>query len=267
MGTTRWERLAALVVGVALLVACASRRVAVSPVAVQVTIADAVFEARAREGLEPSTRILSEAHRVAPDDVEVRWRLVRSFIAEGLAAEDDRARLGSLASARLVAVECLDGRTSFATRLDRYGWVDALATVGPDQGPCVAWGALAWARWLVEMGGDAAAVDVPAVRALVERARAIGGADHSVVVDWAEGLLLGAGPPEINDRARAGALLDSVARALPSAAQPRVDLAVLVALPSGDDARVVGTRQALTLAPDPTPEGAEATRRFLALSP
>jgi len=264
---TRWERLVALALGVGLTIACASRRVAVSPVAVQITIADAAFDARARDGLAPSSRILSEAHRVAPDDIDVQWRLVRSFIAEGLSAEDDRARLGSLAAARLVAIECLDTRTSFATRLDRYGWDDALATVGPDRGACVAWGALAWARWLVEMGGDAAAVDVPAVRALVDRARAIGGADHAVVVDWAEGLLLGAGPPDISDRARAGELLDAVARAQPTAAQPRVDLALLVALPSGDDARVVGTRQALMLAPDPTPEGAQATRRFMALTP
>ena len=118
--------------GLASATACASRtRQVVSPVSVQLTIADAAYAARATEGLEPSARILAEAHRASPDDVEVGWRLVRSFVAEGLSAEDDRARLGAFSSARVVAVNCLDTRSAFSTRLDRYGWDDALATVGP----------------------------------------------------------------------------------------------------------------------------------------
>ena len=252
-----------LVVGLSLCVGvgCALRnRTSVSPVAVQLILSDQIWAQRGSDGFEPTTRLLREAHGVAPQDPGVWWRMVRLYVAEGLAATEERHRLEAFASARALGVGCLAVDGAFGARRARLGWGPALETVNPSHAPCLAWVGLAWAQWVAELGGDSAAVDLPAVRSIVATSARLG-ADRGLVA-WADGLVLAAEGEA--SRVEAASRLVEAIDAAPDDIARRVDLVLYVAMPSGDQSLISEQVSAITQITPTTPEDRGALGRLQA---
>jgi hypothetical protein len=160
-------------------------------------IADAAWEGRGEAGFGLVEEILAEASRLAPGDPEVAWRLVRLRVAQGLAAEEQVSARDSFGRARELGMACLDGDLLFAQRRVAVGWEQALRRMPPDRAPCAAWLGMAWVRWISALGPEAAAVDLEAVRPLLDAAEGKGQGD---LAGWARGVLDGLLPPEAGGR-------------------------------------------------------------------
>ena len=117
-----------------------------------------------------------------------------------------------------------------------------------EQGHVAAWTALAWARWWVTFGTDAAALDAPRISALADEAQALG-ADPGVLA-WTRGLVaVGTGHPDVGQRE-----LRTAIAASPDDLWRRVDLVVYVATPASDANEVAAQREAITNSVADSPE-------------
>ncbi|MEZ4237616.1 MAG: hypothetical protein R3F59_16010 [Myxococcota bacterium] len=171
--------------------------------------ADARWADRGELGLDAAGEPLLVAYGLAPQDPGVLWRVARWRIAEGELA-DTPAASRDLAEARAVAAACLEAAPGFVARREANGWDAALEGLDPARAPCAAWAALAWARWAELQGTAAAALDLPAIDALI----AAGAGEP--VADWAAGLTLATRPAWAGqDLAAAAARFDAAAAAEP----------------------------------------------------
>jgi hypothetical protein len=211
---------------------CALRsRSGPDPIAVQVSVVDATWAQRDAASMERVRRMLREANAISPGDPQVAWRLARLYVATGQGQVEHRRRIEDFASARAVSMGCIQASGPFTQRRAQLGWELALAEVGSEESGCVVWAAYGWARWFAEYGGAAAAMDLPALTALVSRARELEPTDP--VVDWAEALVVGTRGDDRADPGRAYELLESVAQRTGELG-PWVDVVLHVAGPTGD---------------------------------
>lgn len=184
-----------------------------------VAASDAAWEHRADAGLDPVGEPLLSVWPEHLGHPEVGWRLIRWRVALGTAATDPGVARAAFAEARTDLVVCLDGDALFAQRRAAGGWAAALAELPPDRRACAAWGALAWVRWSLELGPEAASLDLPTIDALVEA----GGAEPAAAV--ARGLSLGTRPVWAGqDPDQAAVLLRRASGADPGSVVLRVDL-------------------------------------------
>lgn len=205
------------------LFACPKHGEPVVTVDTWLTAADAAWDRRGADGFGPVSDALDSAWGVAPEDARVRWRLARLSVAKGLTAADPDAALSQFATARAQGLACLDLQADFDQPK-----VDPFTRLGPDDAPCAAWTAYAWARWWTSFGPDAAALDHDRIALLASEAEHLGG-DPGLVA-WTRALVhAGEG-----DR---GAVRDfhAAIAADPSDLWRRADLVLLVARPGGDE--------------------------------
>jgi len=160
-----------------------------SPVAALLQQCDHAWERRGEAGLEASEEPLDAAFALAPNDPEVLWRLVRQQVTVGLAEETDRAALYAFAEGRSLGVKCLDAVPQVAAAR-KDSWETAMEELTAAQQPCVAWTALAWARWIAAHGGGSAALDIPNARLLADTSLTFDDDDLSTLGRWADGLML-----------------------------------------------------------------------------
>jgi len=124
----------------------------------------------------------------APREPRLLLRLSRAFTAraETLPAEDQRKELEL---ARGYGLECLSVNPGFASRRDLGGGrvtPQAARFLTAADAPCLASTLYAWVRW-AEQRGAAAAVDLPALQALSDRASAL---PTGWVGPWSQGMLI-----------------------------------------------------------------------------
>lgn len=225
-------------------------------------LADAAWDERGRTGLAAAEGPLLQAFAEDPHHPGVLWRLARWHVAQGLVAEaPDRAR-AEYAEARALAVRCLDGDPVVAQRRAQQGWEAALAVLPPERSACAAWSALAWARWMVAIGGPTATLDLAPVDALL--AVTIDAADPSVrgVAVWADGLVSAVRPAWAGgDPARAADRLALAVRLEPGALVRQVDLYELAVVPAGDPEAIAALRGRILGAAAEAPEDVAARDR------
>lgn len=164
-----------LVLATLALTGCAARRHAADEVVdPRLAEADRLWEARSQRGLEPVDRAVTAGLRKpGASDVPWLWRHARLLVERGTTEEaTPRVALDSYATARSQALDCLESLPGWQARRTSYGLESALELVDPAREPCVAWGAVAWARWVALFGADAAALDLPEIRLLAQRAAA-----------------------------------------------------------------------------------------------
>jgi hypothetical protein len=208
------------------LIACPKRNEAVSTVDTWLTTADLAWENRATQGLAPVADALDQAWGVSPDNGRVRWRLARLSVAEGLVATDPNDQIGDYATARAQGLACLKLPPSF----QEEGGANPFSRLTREHAPCVAWTAVAWARWYVAFGPDAAALDRGRIAALSDEAETLG-ADPGLIA-WTRGILAATDADYPDASRQLHAAIDADPADLPR----RADLILLVALPSADTA-------------------------------
>jgi hypothetical protein len=237
-----------LIVGALALTGCHHRQEKeADPLKPLLLAADHAWDARADNGMDAAESALLEAWPTAPKDPRVLWRLARLNVEKGLAEEATVDRIYDFAAARALAVGCLEDDEVFVQTRQSEGWPAAAAEVLPDRSQCAGWAALAWVRWLAEVGPEAAALDLPAIDALITAGRT--GADPSAA-DWAGGLLAAIRPAwSGRDPATARAALSVEGRG-PGTQVREADLLERVAIPEGDAALQASLCAALT--PEPT---------------
>lgn len=147
--------------------------------------ADAAWAARDRNGLEPVAEALLAAEAIAPSAPALLWRQVRHRHALSFTLESPRERLEMLADARSVGWRCVTEDPSVVALRSAEGVHDALRHIELARRPCATWTAIAWARWSLAFGRDAAALDQDTIQTLYERSRT----DDVVEATWARGLL------------------------------------------------------------------------------
>jgi hypothetical protein len=231
--------------------------------------ADAAWEARGEGGLDPIVAALDPAFAAAPGDPEVLWRLARVHTALGLAAEDDRTSLTEYATARSLGLRCLDLGAALQRHEGADATEEALAVrISRAELPCAAWTALAWAKWIAQFGGEAAAIDIDAVDLVVARAEDLRGDERDAVVEWAKGVLLATRPEaDGRDLEAAEKVLEKAIRdGAPAEHAVRADLILLVAVPGQDDALETEQRRAIEARPARYPEEKRAVERLGARS-
>lgn len=253
--------------GIALLVVAAGcpkrAEEVVDPIAPLLADADAAWEARGENGFDPVAAALDRAFATQPDNPNVLWRLVRLNIGLGLAAEEEQAALDAYATARAIGVQCLGAGAALQRQLPNADEAPVLPRITAAEEPCVAWTALAWARWIAGFGARAAAVDVPAVQLLIDRAEPT---DVEGVARWARGILLATMPPEDGgDPDAATQLLLGIAEGSSWELPIRADVVFLIAEP-GRDGELLGEQVRLIRQATPTtPEGRRAAERATAI--
>lgn len=192
-----------------------------------VAASDRAWDDRVAGGLGPVGDPLMTAWTDHRGDPALGWRLVRWQVALGTAATDPAESRAAFAAARADAVTCLDGDPLFAQRRRVAGWDEALDGLTAERAPCAGWGALAWVRWSVALGPEAASLDLPVIDHLVAA-----GSPPSVV-DAARGLSLGTRPEWAGaDRAQAEILLRSATAVDPDSVVAWADLYTVTRDPS-----------------------------------
>ena len=249
-----------------LAIACAHREQAdpAAPILGLVSRADAAWRERSEVGLDAVELALGEAWQLDPGDPSVRWRLARVGVERALAAPDPSERLAGFASARNLALECIEAEPAFVGERARIGWVGAMAKLPVDRLPCAAWAGVAWTRWLADRGAAASALDLPVVDALLGVGE-ISGQDE--VSAHARAILLAVRPTwDGQDLVEAGRQLERARRG-PGAWVHAVDRLAFAAIPAGDAAVIA--ELCAWLPTDPVPHGtaadAAARTRGLAL--
>ena len=156
--------------------------------------ADAAWERRGQIGLEEASLPLLEAHGLAPTHPGVLWRIARWRTSEGMAAEDPAIARASYAEARATGASCLEQQSGFAQTRQAEGWAAALTQLTADRAPCVVWTAFPWVRWMELQGGQAAALDLEPLDALLGRVTEGGNREFHGTSLWGQGLLYAVRP-------------------------------------------------------------------------
>ncbi len=190
-------------------------------IAAAVDASDEAWAARTEGGLAAVGAPLLDAWTLHRGHPEVGWRVVRWRIAEGDAAADPVEARASWAEARAEMMNCLDGDGLFEQRRREAGWEAALRRLAPERRACAAWGALAWARWWESLGPEAAALDLPAIDALLA-ATAEGRIEEASA--WAAGIVTAHRPDEGRDLDRAESLLRETLARDPASLRRQLDL-------------------------------------------
>jgi hypothetical protein len=138
------------------------------------------------------------------DHPEVSWRRVRVLVGRGLAAESEYEARRYFAQGRAIGLGCLtrDEEVERCARLE--GWVEAAALVEPPMRPCALWAGVAWTRWLTAFGGDAGALDLDTVAALIKHGDEPADPAAHDRAQWTEGLLLALRPRQHGQDLRLG---------------------------------------------------------------
>lgn len=224
--------------------------------------ADRAWDRRGAGGFQPVDDALQQAYGLVPDDPGVIWRITRLRVAEAQVEDDPERRLAGLGQARSLAWSCVQGDLGISALRAEQGMPRALERMPVDRQPCVAWGGYAWARWMVEFGGEAASLDLETLDAIAHAGPGYEEASR-LRVAWAEGLVA-AGRPGWADRdlAKASTRFDEVERSLQGELEVRVDRFVLLQRGTGDEA---AGRAALAGVRANTPEERAVLRRALEL--
>ncbi len=159
---------------------------------------DRMWVARASTGLGAVGELLDAVPEPSINDPRVRWRRTRYLVSVGLVATDTDVARRTFAKARLDGVDCATKR-----------WLGAGGDVFGERGRCAGWAAMAWVRWMETLGGEAAAVDAPAIEELLEQAARSVAAD-AVPMDWVTslfGAVLAGRPSEVSDEVEAQLLM------------------------------------------------------------
>lgn len=151
--------------------------------------ADEVFAQRTdAEKLDEAIGAYVLINATWPAEGRVLVRLSRSFAAraETLGPEDQRKELEL---ARGYGLECLANNPGFSSRWNLAGGrvtPEAVRQLTATDAPCIAETLYSWLRW-AEGRGPAAAVDLPALKALSERAREL---PTGWVGPWSSGMVV-----------------------------------------------------------------------------
>jgi hypothetical protein len=219
---------------------CAARRAARqgSGLARDLDAADALFELRGQPGgASAAIRALLDIDGLHPDNPRVLWRLSRAYTLEGYRAGPPTGK-GDLLTGREYALHCLSLQAEFAGVVEGAGGVvtpDAVERLVEDDLGCLLWATLSWGRWLHWQGPAGAAIDLEVVEAMGAHTQRLSGDDFARgraaagLAYSARPRLLGGSP----DRARAA--FEAAVALEPGRLTPRVDLALLVLRPAGED--------------------------------
>ncbi|NCG17490.1 MAG: hypothetical protein GWP91_00555 [Rhodobacterales bacterium] len=246
----KWVLLMTMAVG-----GCATKRSNAQRVDSHILTADRHWDARGEEGLELAESSLVDAWHRRGDQPEVIWRLVRLHVVRGLMESNRRAAVDRYAEARALGIRCLESSPAFRQRRSEASLRAALPFLDASRMPCVAWTALAWSRWMVELGGEAAAMDLDELDALIAHASASEEPRQRSIALWSRGLVAASRPSWAGGDEEAA--LIELQRAVDRAPQQlwrQVDLMRLVANPQGDEALIADIRAALQDASPTTPE-------------
>jgi hypothetical protein len=124
---------------------------------------------------------------------------------------------------------------------------------------CVAWTALAWARWAALFGGEAAALDLPGIEALAAHAANNSDGMIRATALWAEAISVAIQPDWMSgDSDRSGALMHGAVQAAPGQLMRKWDLLRLVAVPQGRTDLEAKTLEELLGSSPKTPEDRSA---------
>ncbi|MEZ4323170.1 MAG: hypothetical protein R3F61_37235 [Myxococcota bacterium] len=238
-----------------------NRQAAVDLLAPLLAEADAAWDARGRDGLDPVDAALQRAYALRPQSPAVAWRLARVGVARGLTLDEPAARVAAFGAARAQAWQCvLDDPRVHALRLES-GLEEALASIPEERELCATWAGHAWARWMVEFGAPGATLDLQDLDPLLAHARQ-SGADAWLTA-WTDALLLAERPDWIGGDAEAATTgLRAVIKQRPDHVEPLVDLYLYVA--RGTEAEA-STRDTLAGAQPDTPEERAYVKRALDL--
>lgn len=150
-------------------------------------VADRAWVGRDAGGLDSVDVALDDVPD--PSSPEVAWRRARVGVARGLMAPDERTQRRSFARARGYAMACVLSAPTIAHAWEVQRGADAIRDLPYDRLGCAAWAGYAWARWLSTWETGAGAVDVPAVRALLDRGEAEPEKDRAEMVVWGRAIV------------------------------------------------------------------------------
>lgn len=173
--------------------------------------ADLAWRARGnrRVGFDGAEAALDRIPAAFADDPEVRWRRARLWVGRGLSAASEHEARRHFATARAAALGCLLLDEEVAAAEREHGWERASEAVPTGSRVCALWAAVAWTRWMVAFGMDAAAVDLPNVDALLRAGDEPLDQERHDLAQWTKGLLLAARPhPHGRDLRQGRALLE-----------------------------------------------------------
>ena len=259
------SRLLALAALAAVLAACAGRRGIATEEAIAAKLArvDAIWQSGAPDRHALVEPLLAEVAAQAPDHRGLLWRRARLLAHEGMAAGKDTVALSLYAEAREDGLRCLDQAPRFAEIRRSESWKAAAGALEEPWSHCVLWTAWAWTRWYATQGGNAAALDLPKIIPLVNRAAALDG--DGDVVGWMRGVLLVAQPERLGGNPEKGrSLLEKAIQRDGGDLTRRADLVVWVAVPAGDEAMAQEQREVLESSVSDRPEDLGAVARVQA---
>lgn len=194
--------------------------------------ADLAWDDRNARGLQPVEDALMAGMRTGRNDREADylWRHARMLVERGMGEQDQRrAAIDSYAQARGQAFHCMDQLPAWKQRRQEAGVDAALEVVNDKARPCLAWGTLAWARWVALMGGDAAALDIAEIRTLADWLQTNGTEQEQALGRWAGALVVAARPGWMaGDAEKARKRFERVIDDKPNDLIRRWDLATLV---------------------------------------
>ena len=246
----KWVLLMMLLVG-----GCAAKRSNAQRVDNRILTADRHWDARGDDGFELVESSLVDTWHRRGDQPEVVWRLVRLHVVRGLMESNRRAAVDRYAEARALGIRCLESSPAFRQRRSEASLKEALRFLDESRMPCVAWTTLAWSRWMVELGGDATAMDLDDLDALISHASASADPQQRSIALWSRGLVAASRPSWAggDEQVALNEMQRAVDRA-PNELWRQVDLMRLVAEPQGDVGLTEGIRAALLAASPTTPE-------------
>lgn len=237
------------------------RQTAVDALAPLLAEADAAWDRRGTNGLEPVTVALQRAYSLRPESPEVAWRLARLGIAKGLTLEEEADRVAAFGEARAQAWSCVMGDPHVRALEIEVGLDEALQAVPEERYACLVWAGHAWTRWLVEFGAAGAALDLADLDRVTVYARGL--PSDPWLADWSSALVLAARPEwEGRDVQAAQAELRRVSNRERERLEPLVDLYLYAA--RGTDLEGPVRREIAHGRPD-TPEERAYVARALAL--